>query len=108
MNLLEIENKIEQIDLGYEIGQIRRNGEVWHYMRLTNPGEDDGLYDGLTLPSPLQAALVESWLLTDPDGQPDILVHGTISELELRWWLAPIIEKWGQIDVSLNGDEVLR
>jgi hypothetical protein len=105
-DLLALESKIDQIELGFAVGIIQRSGGGWHYARLADRGSDDSSYVELELRSPLQEALTMQWLLTDPDGQPDILVHGTLSEPELRWWLAPIIDKWGEIEVYLNGDEV--
>ena len=75
-------------------------------MRLADRSSDDGEYVELELKSPLQAELIKQWLLTDPDGQPDINVHGALNPKELMGWLAPIIGKWGEIEVLLKGDEI--
>jgi hypothetical protein len=101
MDLLEVEGKIESISLGYEIGNISREEDVWLYQRLEDRSGDAGIYTTLKLPSPLQTALIDQWLLTDPDGQEDIVVHGTITEAELEWWLEPIVAKWGSVESYL-------
>jgi hypothetical protein len=106
VNLTEIEKKIESISLGFEVGNISREGDGWLYQRLENRGEDDGEYETLSLSSPLQTELINLWLLTDPDGQPDIVVHGSISDDELRWWLGPILKKWGDDGVWVNGEQI--
>jgi hypothetical protein len=98
VNLTEIEKKIESISLGYEVGNISRDGDGWLYQRVENRGDDDGAYVTQRLSSPLQTELIKQWLLTDPDGQPDIVVHGSISNDELRWWLSPIVAKWGPVE----------
>jgi hypothetical protein len=105
--LLDLESKIEQIVLGFEVGIIERTAEGWHYTRLADRSSDVGGYVELELASPLQAELIAQWLLTDPDGQPDIYVHGSLSAKELKEWLTPIIAKWGEIEVYLNGDEII-
>ncbi len=104
--LLDLESKIEQIDLGFEVGIIERTADGWHYARLADRSSDDGGYVELELASPLQEALIAQWLLTDTDGQPDIYVHGSLSSKELKEWLTPIIAKWGEVEVYLNGDVV--
>lgn len=105
-DLLDLEGKIDQIDLGFEVGIIERVADGWHYARLADRSSDDSGYVELELASPLQEALIEQWLLTDPDGQPDIHVHGSLSPQELRDWLSPIIAKWGEIEPYLNGDSI--
>lgn len=104
--LLDVEGKIEQIDLGFEVGIIERTADGWHYARLADRSSDDSGFIELELKSPLQEALIAQWLLTDPDGQPDIHVHGSLSSQELQEWLSPIIAKWGEVEVYLNGDVV--
>jgi len=98
LNLEEVENKIESISLGFEVGNISREGEGWLYQRLEDRSGEDGTYSTLKLSSPLQIALIEQWLLTDPDGQEDIVVHGSIAQEEIEWWLEPIIAKWGPVE----------
>lgn len=105
-DLIDLEGKIEQINLGLEVGIIERTEGGWHYARLADRSSDDSGYVELELSSPLQEALIEQWLLTDPDGQPDIHVHAELSAQELGDWLGPIIAKWGEIEVYLNGDLV--
>lgn len=105
-DLLDLEGKIEQINLGLEVGIIERTEGGWHYARLADRSSDDTGYVELELSSTLQEALIEQWLLTDPDGQPDIHVHAELSAQELGHWLGPIIAKWGEIEVYLNGDLV--
>lgn len=105
-DLLDLECKIEQIELGFEVGIIERTGDGWRYARLADRSSDDGGYVELELTKPLQEALIAQWLLTDPDGQPDIHVHGSLSSQELQEWLSPIIAKWGDVEVYLNGDVV--
>ena len=68
------------------------------YQRLEDRSGDEGIYTTLRLASPLQTSLIEQWLLTDPDGQEDIVVHGSITQKEIEWWLKPIIAKWGPVD----------
>ena len=105
-DLIDLEGKIEQINLGFEVGIIERTTGGWRYARLADRSSDDSGYVELELSSPLQEALIEQLLLTDPDGQPDIHVHGELSAQELGDWLGPIIAKWGEIEVYLNGDLV--
>ena len=103
-DLLDLECKIEQIELGFEVGIIERTAHGWHYARLADRSSDDSAYIELQLASPLQEALIAQWLLTDPDGQPDIHVHGSVSSQELKEWLTPIVAKWGEVEVYRNGD----
>lgn len=105
--LIDLEGKIEQIDRGFEVGIIERTAVGWRYARLADRSSDDSGYIELELASPLQEALIAQWLLTDPDGQPDIHVHGSLSSKELKEWLTRIIAKRGKIEVYLNGDEVI-
>jgi hypothetical protein len=105
-DLIEIEGKIDQIDLGFELGIIQRSVDGWHYARLADRSSDDSDYVELELGSPLQTRLIAECLLTDPDGQPDIHVHGNISSVELRVWLIPIVAKWGEVQAYLNGELV--
>ncbi len=106
MELDLVEAKLESISLGYEVGMIQRSGKGWLYSRLEDRSSDDSAYIEIEISAHLQSALVEQCLLTDPDGQPDIHVFGDLDQVELRWWLAPIIEKWGEVEAYLNGDLV--
>lgn len=99
-----VESKLDTIELGYGLGEIRRFEADWQCARLADRGDDDSALIITQLASPLQMALIENCLLFDNDGQPDICVHGSITPQELRWWLEPIVHKWNHGPVYVNGE----
>jgi hypothetical protein len=98
MDLAEVESKIEAISLGYEVGEISREGDCWLYQRLENRSDDASATERRILSGALQENLVRECLLIDYDGQPDIYVHGTLTKDEFLWWIAPIAAKWGRVE----------
>ena len=103
-DLIEIESKIEAIEISYEDGEIRPEGDGWFYIHVVDRDEDSG-YVEMFLAKPLQTRLVEKDLLTQ-EYEVYLSVGGDISHEELKWWIEPIIQKWGPLEVFLNGEEL--
>lgn len=99
--LLEIESKIEVIDISYEDGQIRPEGDGWFYIHIVDRDDNAG-YVKMFLAKPLQTRLLEKDLLTQ-EYEVYLSVGGDLTRDELKWWIEPIIQKWGPLEIFLNG-----
>lgn len=103
-SLLEIEDKIWEININYEDGQITPEGDGWFYIRIVDRAENSG-YVEMFLAKPLQASLLEKDLLTQ-EYEVCLSVGGDLTREELKWWIEPISRKWGPLEVYLNGEEI--